>query len=220
MINDIFSTKKILEKPIKKEKIIIDFREKNSLVPAKLKKINLEIELKELKVGDYLVKETIIERKTVNDFASSMINGRLKKQLNEIKQYENFLLIIEGDLNKIKNIHPNSIRGFILSICFHYKVPIIFTQNEEETAKYISIIANKQKKESSVNPIKSNLTIEDQQKFILQSFPGIGVKKSIQLLKEFKNLKKIFLANEKDLEPILGKKSKEFINWLNFPYKN
>ena len=129
MINDIFSTKKISESSEKKEKVIIDFREKNSLVPAKLKKINLEIEFKELKIGDYFVKNTIIERKTIKDFAQSMINGRLKKQLQEIKQYEKFLLIIEGDLNQIKNIHENSIKGFLLSILLNYNVPVIFTKN-------------------------------------------------------------------------------------------
>ena len=214
MINDIFSKKESPEKKEIKEKIIIDYREKNSLVPAKVSSLGIDFEFKELKVGDYLVKETIIERKTVNDFAQSMINTRLKKQLEEIKQYENYLLIIEGNLNKIKNIHPNSIRGFILSISIHHKVPIIFTSNEEETAQYISIIAKKQKRASSINPSKSFLSKEEQKKFILQSFPGIGPKKSNELLEKFKNLKSVFNSKEKDLEFILGKKSREFLNLI------
>ena len=93
---DIFSSKKpIIKKEEKsKEKIIIDYREKNSLVAPHLIKLGLEIEFKELKVGDYIVQNVIIERKTINDFLSSMLNHRLLNQIEELKQFENKLLII------------------------------------------------------------------------------------------------------------------------------
>ena len=76
---NIFQTEKITseKKEIPKEKIIIDYREKNSLVASELIKLGFEIEFRELKVADYLVKNTAIERKTVGDFISSMINRRL-----------------------------------------------------------------------------------------------------------------------------------------------
>ena len=49
--------------------IIADIHEKNSLVISELKsskQINLDI--KHLKIGDYLIGKTIIERKTTSDF--------------------------------------------------------------------------------------------------------------------------------------------------------
>ena len=98
-IFDIFSKKEKKLKSLEskeKIKIIIDYREKNSLVASYLIKENFNIEFKELKIGDYIVKDTIIERKTIPDFISSIINGRLLKQLEDLKQYENKLLIIEG----------------------------------------------------------------------------------------------------------------------------
>jgi ERCC4-type nuclease len=120
---DIFSNKKVNPKEeVPKEKIVIDYREKNSLVYSYLIKQGFEVEFKELKIGDYIVKDVIIERKTVSDFISSMINHRLIKQIEELKQYENKLLIIEGiseqELYKEDNegVHPNAIRGFLLSI--------------------------------------------------------------------------------------------------------
>jgi len=67
-------------------KIIIDYREKNSLVPANLKKQGIDIEFKELKVADYIVKNIVIERKTISDFISSMLNGRMVKQLEEMQK--------------------------------------------------------------------------------------------------------------------------------------
>ena len=55
-ILDIFSIKKIKTKKKKQEIILIDYREKNSLVASELINLNLKIEFKELKVGDYIVK--------------------------------------------------------------------------------------------------------------------------------------------------------------------
>ena len=90
--------------------------------------LGLEIEFRELKVADYLVKDTAIERKTVNDFISSMKNKRLIKQLEELQQYKNKLLLIEGideqdlytDSEDWIGMHPNAIRGFLLSILLKY----------------------------------------------------------------------------------------------------
>ena len=94
---DIFSKKEqTIKKESQKKRIIVDYREKNSLVISKLIKLNFEIEFKELKVADYLVKDVAIERKTVSDFISSMLNRRLLKQLEELQQYQKKLLIIEG----------------------------------------------------------------------------------------------------------------------------
>ncbi|MBT4376781.1 hypothetical protein HOD29_05385 [archaeon] len=218
MIHDIFQEKKKKISSLPKQKIIIDYREKNSFVPAELINQNLEVEFQQLKVGDYIVKETVIERKTAMDFIQSMINKRLFKQLEEIKQYPNYLLIIEGkNLYKTK-IHPNALRGFILSIALSYKVPIIFTNDEKETATYISLLAKKQAKTISLNPTKSNLSDKEQLQYILESFPNIGPIKSKQLLEKFKTLKNIFSAKEKDLETIIGKKTWEFLKVINKKY--
>ena len=67
-------------------KIIIDYREKESLIPSELMHIGCEVEYKNLQVGDYIVNQTIIERKTINDFLNSMMNKRLIIQLQNLQQ--------------------------------------------------------------------------------------------------------------------------------------
>ena len=79
---DIFSKKKVKEKP--KLKIIVDYREKNSLVSSVLVNLGIEVEFQNLKVGDYIVNGVAVERKTVSDFIGSMINKRLSNQLEEL----------------------------------------------------------------------------------------------------------------------------------------
>ncbi|MBU2615550.1 MAG: Hef nuclease, partial [Nanoarchaeota archaeon] len=84
-IFDIFSKEKIKEG--EKLKVVVDYREKNSLVISELVSLGFDVKLTPLKVADYLVKDVAIERKTVPDFISSMINKRLANQLEELNQY-------------------------------------------------------------------------------------------------------------------------------------
>ena len=218
------------KKDEQKPKVIADYRERNSLVASELISLGIDVEFKELKVADYIVKNTAIERKTVNDFISSMINKRLIRQLEEIQQYENRLLIIEGTEeqelyndeaykeNKSEGINPNAIRGMILSIILRYKVPIILTKTAEDTAKFISLIAKKQEKESSLNPKKKARNKKEQQQYILEGFPGIGAKTAKKLLKEFKSIKDIINTDEQELKKILGKKSTSFKSLIEDNY--
>ncbi|MBU2100093.1 hypothetical protein KKB11_02580, partial [Candidatus Micrarchaeota archaeon] len=164
-----------------KQKIIVDYRERNCLVPSELVNLGFEVEFKELKVADYLVKETAIERKTISDFISSMINHRLLNQLEELQQYKNRLLIIEGiEEQELYNEHncngvsANAIRGFLISILLKHKVPIIFSKDCKDTAKFIAVLSKKQERETSLNAKKKSLNKKEQLQFIVEGFPGIG----------------------------------------------
>ena len=216
---DIFSKKKISEK---KDliKVSVDIREKNSLVPSVLGKLGAEVEFSTLKVGDYIVKDFVIERKTISDFISSMINKRLSKQLEELQQFDKRLLIIEGfderflysDENheEFGGMHPNAIRGFLLSILLKHKVPIVYSKNEEDTAKFIITLSKKSEKEVSLNVNKKNLTKHERMQFIIEGFPGIGPKTAKKLLEKFKTLKNLVNASQEELEKEIGKKAEAF----------
>ena len=212
-IFNIFRKKKRAEE---KPKIIIDYREKNSLVPAELVESGIDIEFKGLKVGDYITKDIAIERKTVSDFISSMKNKRLPKQLEELQQYENRLLIVEGideqelytDSQDFIGMHPNAIRGFLLSILLKYKVPIIFTKNYQDTAKFLIVLSKRKTNNSApLNAKKKAHTKKEQLQFIIEGFPGIGPKTAKKLLKKFKSIANIVNASEEELKEVIGKKA-------------
>ena len=219
IIHNIFSKEKIkVKKDFPKLKIIIDYREKNSLVASELISLGFEIEFKELKVADYIVRNVAIERKTVSDFISSMINGRLKNQIKELQQYKNKLLIIEGveeqelysDDNN-EGVKANSIRGFLLSILLKHKIPVMFTKNPEDTAKFIYRIAMKKNQEMGIRANKKSLNKKEQMQFILEGFPGIGPKIAKKLLSELSTLQNIFSAPQDELKKIIGKKAEIFL---------
>ncbi len=220
---DIFTKpeKKTIKKIIK-PKIIADYREKNSLVISELIGLGVEIEFKVLKVADFISKEVAIERKTVNDFIYSLINKRLFKQLEEIKQYPKYFLIVEGIEEQelyndyLEGINGNAIRGMILSIILKYQVPIIFTKDEKDTAAFINVLARKQtKKHFSLNPKKKSLNPQEQKQFILEGFPGIGPATAKKLLKEFKSIRGVINAPIENLKKIIGKKAEIFEKLLD-----
>ena len=198
-------------------KIIADIHEKNSLVLSELHS-NKQIELivQSLKIGDYLIGNTIIERKTVSDFISSMLNKRLIVQLKQMQKYKQQILIIEGideqELYSTKTkLNPNAIRGFILSILTNYQIPIIFTQDYEDTANYLIILAKQQLKPKTELTLHHRIpkTIPEQKQYILESFPNIGPVKAKKLLKKFKTLTATLNASIEDLEEVLKSNAKK-----------
>ena len=209
-------------KPIEKPKIIADKREKNSLVISELISLGVNIEMKFLPVADFLINNIAIERKTIQDFLGSILNKRLLRQLEELKQYENRLLIIEGiDEQEIYNddnkegINPNAIRGFLLSILLKHKIPIIFTKNYEDTAKFLLVLAKKkEKEEENLRAKKKSFSRKEQLQYIIEGFPGIGAKTAKKLLKKFTCIKNIINAKEEELKEILGKKTDSFLSLL------
>ena len=220
-LNNIFQkSEERKEKP--KPKIIADLHEKNSLVASELVGLGVDVEFKHLKVADYLIGNAAIERKTISDFINSMLNKRLLIQLEELKQYEKRLLIIEGldeqelyndDNEEKKGIHGNAIRGMLLFTELEANCPIIFSKNYQDTAKFLYLIAKRMEKNKtpiSLHAKKKNLSFNEQKQYILESFPRIGPTTAKKLLKKFKTINKIFNASENELREILKSKTEFF----------
>ena len=209
-----------------KPKVIADLHEKNSLVISELISLRIDVDFQHLKIGDYLVKGAVVERKTISDFMSSMVNGRLVNQLEELKQYENKLLLIEGldeqelytDSADRGGIHPNSIRGFLLSIVLKHKVPVIFTKNYADTARFISVLSKRKETELPLNARKKSLSDKETMQFVIESFPGIGPKTAKKLLKKFGTIKNIINARKDKLKAEIGKKAESVNKIVNKKY--
>ncbi len=213
MFHDIF--KKIKRSRKKYPLIIADIHEKNSLVLSELYK-EIKLEKRHLDVGDYLIGKFVIERKTISDFITSMINKRLIKQLSQMPKNKS-LLIIEGNFKEIKNDNiSKAVRGLVLSIITDYQIPIIFSYDYEDTAKYLVNLAKRQIKTKNKISLHSKIPkdFNEQKSYILEAFPNIGPKKSEKLLEKFKTIKNTINAAEEELRAILKLKTKEFIDLL------
>jgi Fanconi anemia group M protein len=210
MFNNIFSKRKSKRQTKESPKVIADIHEKDSLVISSLIENKIEVEIKNLEIGDYIIRDVIIERKTLSDFISSMISKRLIKQLLELQRYKKRFLILEGEIDKA-SFNQNAIRGMILSIELDIEIPIIFTKNSEETSRFLEVLARKKENNQKLSfHSRKGLTKKQIQSYIIESFPNIGPKTAEKLLKEFKTIKNLINQPIENLNKIIGKKSETF----------
>jgi len=193
-----------------KLRIIVDERERKSGIPDLLRATGINIELKTLPIGDYIVApETVVERKSIHDLVSSIFDGRLFDQCNRLKEHFQFpIILIEGNLDEISNITENPLifYGAISSIALDFKIPILPTPSADHTAKLLVSLCSR--KESATGPflkkIKKSNDIQKQQLSVLSSLPGIGEKLALRLLKKFGSPLRIFSASTTELAKVDG----------------
>ena len=193
-----------------KLRIIVDERERKSGIPDLLRAVGINIELKTLPIGDYIVApETVVERKSIHDLVSSIFDGRLFDQCNRLKEHFQFpIILIEGNLDEISNITENPLifYGAISSIALDFKIPILPTPSADHTAKLLVSLCSR--KESATGPflkkIKKSNDIQKQQLSVLSSLPGIGEKLALRLLKKFGSPLRIFSASTTELAKVDG----------------
>ena len=205
-----------------KVKILVDYREKPSGVPDLLVKKAVDVELRELKSGDYLINKQIrIERKTKEDFVQSLISNRLFNQCQRMKRSsERPLLIIEGDPYTTKhNINSKAIKGAILSVSVSWQIPVLITADKSETADMI-LLASKQMLQEKIPVIRLGYKPKrnrSRKLYFIQGLPAVGPVLAIRLLEKFSSIKQFINVSEKELLDIEGvgkAKAKRIIDFI------
>ena len=195
---------------LEKVKIIVDYREMRTNVIKGLYELGAEIESKPLQVGDFILSDRVcIEKKTTNDFIKSLIDGRLFEQAkNLIENFEKPIILVEGNesLYNKRAVHPNAIRGAIAALAIDFRIPIIQTSGEHETALVLYMIASREQldKKRSINlrGQKKPVSMNYLQEFFISGLPGVGVDIARNLLKHFKTIKNIANADIKELQNV------------------
>ena len=189
-------------------KVYVDKREIRSHVAHSLEKLGVEVILRTLNVGDYVVSDRVgIERKTIEDFLSTFLDGRdLFGQISDLaRAYSRPLLIIEGEgLYSKRQIHPNAIRGALSTVAIDFGVPVLFSRDEEDTAALISVIAKREqantpKKEINLHGTKSASTLPEQQEYVVSAICEIGPVVAKNLLRHFGSVERIMTASREEL---------------------
>ncbi|USG99210.1 DEAD/DEAH box helicase [Thermococcus argininiproducens] len=208
--------------------VYVDSRELKSQVPKMLKELGVHLEIKTLDIGDYIVSEDVaIERKAANDFIQSIIDGRLFDQARRLKEgYLKPIIIIEGELYGIRNIHPNAIRGALAALTVDWDIPILFAKDPSEVANYIYLIAKREqeerKKEIAVRSEKKALTLADRQRLIVEGLPYVSAVLARRLLRHFGSVERVFTAKESELTQVEGigeKIAREIRKVITAPYE-
>uniref|UniRef100_A0A6C0D1Q1 ERCC4 domain-containing protein n=1 Tax=viral metagenome TaxID=1070528 RepID=A0A6C0D1Q1_9ZZZZ len=172
--------------------IIIDFREKDILKHCtEMNKNQIEIKTENLLLGDILIDKLLIERKTINDLAASIVDGRYKEQsfrlVKALEEGYRVFYFIEGNMDLYTGaISKNILVSSIYSLT-HKGFQVLLTKNSKDTAFFILQFSEKMKKDSEKmkkKQVKDELT-DDQLKD--EASESVDIKVSIVNEKTYEN---------------------------------
>ncbi len=198
--------------------VYVDSRERT--MAKRLEALGIDIVLEVLEVGDYVISDKVaIERKTAADFVDSLVSADrdVFRQVGDLtRTYERPLLILEGRDLYARQVHPNAIRGALVSIAVDFGVAIIPTEDEDETASVIALIARREqqdRKAPSAHGRKTARGLKAQQEDLISSIPGVGAVVARNLLKHFGSVEKVVTAPPEALQEVelVGPKTAEQI---------
>lgn len=216
------------EKTGNQVKIVVDHREYRSNVVRNLAVKGVIVEPQQLDVGDYVLSSRIgVERKNVDDFLGSLIDGKLFKQMAQLRDaYSRPVLILEGEnLLTKRNISHNAIFGSLASVTVDFGIPVLTTKDSMETADLLNIIAKREQREDkkavAIRGEKTQMSLRERQQFIIEGLPNVSAVIAKRLLTYFGSIKDIANATEEELQEVkgIGKNiASEIIKLLNVNY--
>jgi len=179
--------------------------------------------LKSLEVGDYVISDRVaIERKTAQDFVASIIDPErnLFRQIADLsRSYERPVLILEGRDLYTRQVSPSSIQGALASVALDYGVPIIPTEDQEDTASLIHLLASREGREGrepKLHSHKTARTLKEQQEYLISAIPSVGPSVAKNLLRHFGSIERVIAASMEELQEVdmVGPKIAERIREL------
>ena len=189
--------------------VFVDTREVSELVHM-LRGRGAHVEVKLLDTGDFVVSsDVVIERKTLDDFVKSIFDGRLFKQLANMRgKYPRPILIVQGEKKHLTGIGESAFYGALASVLADFGVPIFFAANEKEVVEVIFHLARREqmdrKKEVKVREGKKPAALAEVQRYIVSGVPGVSGVLADRLLSELESVEKVFSTSELELMRIEG----------------
>lgn len=196
--------------------LIIDNREN---IKELLKERIPTVIFENLLVGDYEFRINskpfiIIERKTISDYAASIIDSRgreQKKRLISNKDTANIMYLIEGDITKdncsfkYNKVNKHTIVSSIINTMYRDNIQVFHTSNVMETMFFLESILHKLTKQSEtflekkssysddlINTVKinkgSNMTPEVGFKMMLNCIPAVSNKVSSRIVEKYPSM--------------------------------
>jgi ERCC4-type nuclease len=203
--------------------IIADDRECKSEVIASLLQIeDVDVSIRRLSMGDYKVKNRlIVERKTLKDFAVSIIDGRLFKQMIRLANSNSkCVLILEGMVSETAELGMTreALQGALITVSLILGIPVLRSKDPSETAKLIVYIGRQIESMAGGGVQRHGYRPKNKRKrqlFILQGLPGIGRERAERLLARFGSVEVAISASSGELQTVdgIGKSIADKIKW-------
>lgn len=221
--------------------VVIDSREdaKHPEFKTMISREGLRTAIRELPAGDFLLLATpgkqsvLVERKTVDDLANSIRDGRIWDQsrvLQEaaIQDGHRPVIVVEGSLEKLERYRGwkiQSVLRVIDTLVLDMNIPVIFTPSKEATIAWIvakakSLGKTEEKKIMRMRTEKKPMSLEERVLYVAEGIAGPVLAR--RLLAKFKTLKSIANASIYELMSVEGigeKRAQEIYAIFNTPWR-
>ena len=192
--------------------ITADDREQKSGVIKSLTGIDsVEVCIQRLSIGDYQVDHRlIVERKTLKDFAVSIIDGRLFRQMIRLANSTfGGVLILEGTVSDTAEIGVTreAMQGALITVSLILGIPVLRSKDPCETARLIVYIGRQIESLATGGVHRHGYrpkTRRKRQLFILQGLPGVGPERAVRLLDSFGSVEAAISASSSELQSVDG----------------
>lgn len=203
--------------------IVADHRENAApVVPILRGLAGVEVVCQDLKIGDYRLNDWIFERKTLVDFAESVIDGRLFSQAHRLASAESSAaIILEGraaDLAR-SQMRREALQGALISLSLIFQIPVLRSFGPSETAHLLIYAAQQLHRHDTHYTIRRGRRPKRRRRlqlFVLEGLPGIGYEKAQRLLDHFGSVQAVMNASSDDLQQVdgIGEKLAHSIRWI------
>jgi ERCC4-type nuclease len=203
--------------------IIIDDRERSQTIhQALIAMEGVSCERQRLAIGDFQVDgRFLFERKTLPDFAVSVIDGRLFKQMTQLAMSPlNGVLVLEGSSRDLKpsGVRREALQGALITTSLTLGIPVLRAFNADETARLMVYTARQVRFAASRGLPRSGYRPKGkrkQQLHILQSLPGVGPARAARLLARFGSVRNVLNASLENLITVegIGSETARNIDW-------
>ncbi len=206
--------------------LVVDSNEPED-IPDRLRELGVDVEVRKIAPGDYVLGPIGVERKALHDFFNSLVRKRLFEQVRRLREaYPQPLVILEGDLAEISTFkHPQSILGALLALEVGERVPVLTTADKDQTALLLSILWKRQEKGAADYGLRHKpkaMTVEQRQRFLVEGLPSVGETLARNLLERFGSVRAVFNASEDELKRVskIGDvKAAEIVRLASAPYE-
>ncbi len=189
--------------------VIADSRERGSeLLELVQRSPTFDVQIRCLPRGDYLVENQVtVERKRYDDFAASIIDGRLFTQAATLSRLLRPLIVVEGPREPAPAIHPHALKGALLSLATAWRLPVVFSRDASDSAWILRTLGRQCQADTSPQLVRAGYRpkrLRSRQSFVLQGLPGVGPVLASRFLDTFCNLRGVFAAGEQELAEVHG----------------
>lgn len=190
--------------------VTVDHRESRCAVPSWLNRLGFQTEVAELPVGDYRIGDKVaIERKDANDFALSVMDGRLFGQAELLAStFPNCAIVVEGDLSSVySKIEPEALAGALSALVVFFQMPVITVRDEEATARLIGRLGK-----HATEGLGYEIALRTSKpkhdgglaQYLVEGLPGVGAETARRLLQHFGSPGNVFAAGANELQQVKG----------------